>query len=249
MVKDSLKRSFCDDINLLRSVGLKPVVVHGGGPEISRTLDKLGMTGEMIEGRRVTNEADLKIVEMVLSWSINSEIVTLLNRAGGHAVGISGKDGALLRAKKQPPQAGHDMGFIGDVTSVNADFLEMLVSQNYVPVISPIGIGEDGQSYNLNADAVAAAVAVAVKASKLIYLSDVPGILEGTELLSELHSPDLEHRLASGAIRGGMHRKGTAMLSAIAGGVDRVHVIDGRTPHSVIAELFTDKGVGTLVVA
>ncbi len=246
MLKESLKRSFCNDINLLRSLDLKPIVVHGGGPEITKTLDKLGRKAEFVDGMRITDASDLKVVEM-LSGSVNSEIVTLLNREGGSAVGVSGKDGALLRAKKQPVENGRDLGQVGEITQVNAKFLEMLLAQDYVPIISPIGIGDDGQSYDLSADAVAAEVAIALGASKLIYLTDVAGVLEGGELISELTSDELRRRTESGAISGGMTAKAKSILKALAQGVERVHVIDGRTPHSLIAELFTDRGVGTLI--
>ena len=183
MVKESLKKSFCDDLGLLRSLGLKPVVVHGGGPEITRTLEKLGHKSEFIDGRRVTSSADLKVVEMVLTGAINSEIVTLLNREGAHAVGVSGKDGALLRAKKLISEDGRDLGQVGEITEVNKDFLKMLLDQGYLPVISPVAPRLYYASYNINADDAAAAVAAALHADKLIYLTDVPGILEGGELL------------------------------------------------------------------
>ncbi|HZA51667.1 MAG TPA: acetylglutamate kinase, partial [Myxococcaceae bacterium] len=247
MVKESLKTSLCQDINLLRSVGLKPILVHGGGPEITRTLEKLGRKTELVDGMRVTDASDLKVVEMVLTGSVNKELVTLLNREGNHAVGLSGKDGALLRARKLVDEGGRDLGQVGEVTSVNKSFLEMLLAQEYVPVISPIGIGDDGQSYNLPADVVAAEIAIALSASKLIYLTDVPGVLDGEELMSELTAAALRQRLEAGTLHNGMTRKVKAILKALAAGVERVHIIDGRTPHSVIAELFTDRGVGTLI--
>jgi acetylglutamate kinase len=247
MVKDSLKKSFCDDIILLRSVGLQPIVVHGGGPEISSTLEKLGAKPEFVDGMRVTDATDFKVVEMVLTGSINTELVTLLNREGGHAVGVSGKDGALLRARKLQIEGGRDLGQVGEVVRVNNDFLEMLLKQGYVPVISPVGIGEDGQSYNINADWVAAEVAAALGVYKLIYLTDVAGILRSGELLTDLTTQDLQRFLDDGTIRGGMTAKVKAIQKALHGGVERVHIIDGRIPHSVIGELFTDHGVGTLV--
>ncbi|MGA9521487.1 MAG: acetylglutamate kinase, partial [Myxococcaceae bacterium] len=247
MVKDSLKNTFCEDINLLRSVGLQPIVVHGGGPEITRVLEKLGRKPEFVDGFRVTDASDVKVMEMVLTGSVNKDLVTLLNREGGHAVGLSGKDGALLRARKVLPTEGRYRGQVGEITQVNKAFLEMLLQQNYVPVISPIGIGEDGQSYNISADAVASEIACALSAEKLIYLTDVPGILEGDELLTELTSEGLRQRVESGVITGGMITKARAIQRALAAGVSRVHIIDGRTPHSVIAELFTDRGVGTLI--
>ena len=258
MVKDSLKESFCDDIALLRALGLVPVVVHGGGPEISKALEKMGSASEFVDGVRVTRDEDLKVVEMVLSGSINSDLVARMNRSRiwsalgessnhARAVGVSGKDGALLRAKKYIADHGRDLGRVGEVTSVNKDFLEMLLQKEYVPVVSPIGLGDDGEGFNINADAVAAEVAIAIGAKKLIYLTDVAGILEQGELVSEMTSGDLEARLQTESIAGGMKAKGDAILKAIRAGVDRVHVVDGRVPHSVVAELFTDRGVGTLI--
>jgi acetylglutamate kinase len=249
MVKESLKTSFCQDINLLRSVGLRPIVVHGGGPEITRTLEKLGRRTELVDGLRVTDASDLKVVEMVLTGSVNTELVTLLNRDGSHAVGISGKDGALLRARKMLGEGGRDLGQVGEITGVNKAFLEMLLAQQYVPVISPIGIGEDGQGFNLPADVVAAEIAIALSASKLIYLTDVPGVLDGEDLVTELTAAGLRQRLEAGMVQDGMSRKARAILKALGAGVERVHIIDGRTPHSVIAELFTDRGVGTLITS
>ncbi len=247
MVKDSLKKSFCEDIMLLWSVGLRPIIVHGGGPEITATLEKLGGKAEFVDGIRITNASDVKVVEMVLTGAINTGLVTLLNQEGGHAVGISGKDGALLRARKITGEGGRDLGQVGEVTRVNREFLEMLLNQGYVPVISPVGIGEDGLSYNINADAVAAEVAAAIGASKLIYLTDVPGILRHGELVSDLTAKQLANELEGTEISGGMKPKVKSILRALSGGVERVHIIDGRVPHTVIGELFTDRGVGTLI--
>jgi acetylglutamate kinase len=250
MTKDTLKRSFCSDILLLRSVGLVPIVVHGGGPDITRALDKLGSVPQFVDGQRVTDAADLKVVEMVLTGSINAELVTLLNAQGAHAVGLSGKDAALLRAKKLVRPDGRDLGQVGELVEVNAQLVELMLSQGYVPVISPVGLGEAGASWNLNADVVAAGVAAALKAHKLIYLSDVAGILDAHgELISELSRTQLAHHTQTGSFTGGMAVKTESILRALDGGVEAVHVIDGRTPHSVIAELFTDRGVGTLVHA
>lgn len=249
MVKESLKKSFCDDIELLRSVGLRPLVVHGGGPEITRTLEKLGGKAEFVDGQRVTNASDLKVVEMVLTGSINTELVTLLNAQGSAlAVGVSGKDGGLLRARKLVSE-GRDLGQVGEVTRVNKDFLEMLLAQGYVPIISPVGLGEDGQSYNINADTVAAEVAIALGAQKLIYLSDVPGILRAGELIGQLTARDVEALIADGTIAGGMIAKARSILKVLAQGVPSVHLLDGRVPHSIIGELFTDKGVGSWISA
>jgi acetylglutamate kinase len=243
--KPALEQAFCDDIKLLRSVGLQPIVVHGGGPEITRTIEKLGHPPpEFIDGVRVTSPSDLKVVDMVLG-SINSHLVTLLNLDGGHALGISGKDGALLRAKKMGLVQGRDPGLVGQITSVNAAVIEMLLGQGYVPVISPIALGEDGQSYNVSADAAAAKIAIALKAHKLIYLTDSAGIVEHGELVTDLHVTDLERKI--GDADGKTRVRLESMIEALQSGVGRVHVIDGRTPHSVVAELFTDRGVGTLV--
>ncbi|MBF5043253.1 bifunctional glutamate N-acetyltransferase/amino-acid acetyltransferase ArgJ [Aggregicoccus sp. 17bor-14] len=250
MVKEGLKRSFCDDINLLRSVGLQPVVVHGGGLELNRTLQRLG--GRGMEGsQRISDASDLKVMEMVLTGSVNAELVTLLNREGGHAIGVSGKDGALLRARRAPASAqpgGRDVGLLGEVTQVNGGLLELLLKQDYVPVISPVGLGEDGQTYDLSADAVAAEIAAVLGAHKLLFLTDVPGVQdEAGELVTELGAAALRARLEAGGLTESLGGKARAALRALSAGVERVHVVDGRTPHSVIAELFTDRGVGTLV--
>src|SRR3989441_242230 len=237
------------DIRLLRAVGLRPIVVHGGGPEITRTLEKLGGKAEFVDGQRVTNASDVKVVEMVLTGSINTELVTLLNGNGAAlAVGVSGKDGGLIPARKLVPE-GRDLGQVGEVTQVNRDFLEMLLQQGYVPVVSPVGLGEDGQSYNINADNVAAEVAVAIGAQKLIYLSDVPGILKAGELIGQLTGADLHALIDDGTIKGGMKAKARSILKVLSAGVQSVHLLDGRVPHSIIGELFTDNGVGSWIRA
>jgi acetylglutamate kinase len=250
MVKDSLKEAFAEDVTLLKKVGLKPVVVHGGAPEITKTLEKLGERSEFVDGMRVTDAQSLPIVEMVLSGKVNQELVALLNARNAGAVGLSGKDGQLLRAEKIQHESGRDLGHVGHVVQVNEKFLRMLLDGNYVPVISPIGLAEDGSSLSINADEVAAAIAVALGAKKLLYLTDVAGILESSpdgELVRQLTVPDLVARVAAGGITGGMKWKAESIVRAIDGGVERVHVLDGRQPHTVIAELFTDRGVGTLV--
>jgi acetylglutamate kinase len=248
MVKDSLKASFANDINLLRSAGLLPIVVHGGGPEITDTMEKLGHgKSEFVDGVRVTGREDVKVVEMVLTGKINTELVSLLNQSSAHAVGVSGKDAGLLRARKLVGEGGKDLGMVGEVTQVNHALLEVLLEKKYVPVVSPVGLGEDGEGYNINADAAAAEIAIALKAEKLIYLTDVPGILDNGELVSEIGATELARKIEQGVIKGGMVAKARSILRAIEGGVAMVHILDGRTPHSVIAELFTDKGVGTLV--
>jgi acetylglutamate kinase len=248
MVKDSLKASFAGDINLLRSAGLLPLVVHGGGPEITHTMESMGLgKSEFVDGVRVTGRDDIKVVEMVLTGRINTELVSMLNQTSAHAVGLSGKDAGLLRARKLIGEGGRDLGMVGEVTHVNCELLEMLLEKKYVPVVSPVGLGEDGDGYNIDADSVAAEIAIAIKAEKLIYLTDVAGILENGELVSEISARQLEQKIASGALREGMMTKARCVLRAIDGGVTSVHILDGRTPHSVIAELFTDRGVGTLV--
>jgi len=245
MTRDSLMRSFCDDVLLLHSVGLAPVVIHGGGPELTRVLDKQGGR-ELVDNFPITSRDDLRVVEQ-LTNQINTELVTLLNRRGAHAVGLSGKDAALLRAKKIVREDGRDLGHVGELVEVNHAFLRTLISQGYIPVIAPIGIGADGEGYDLSADSVAAEIAVDLGAEKLIYLSNVAGVLERGELISELTMTELRAKQEAGIMTGGMALKATAILRALAGGVSAVHLIDGRAPHNVIAELFTDTGVGTIV--
>jgi acetylglutamate kinase len=250
MVKDSLKAAFAEDVTLLKRVGLKPVVVHGGAPEITKTLERLGERSEFVDGLRITDAGSLPVVEMVLTGKVNQELVALLNARDAGAVGLSGKDGHLIRARKLEHESGRDLGHVGEVAGVNAEFLRMLLEKDYVPVISPMALSDDGQSLSVNADDVAAHVAVALGARKLIYLTDVPGILESApdgELIRQLDSRLLAQRIETGSITRGMKIKAQAIVRALEGGVDRVHVLDGRQPHTVIAELFTDRGVGSLV--
>lgn len=251
MVDPALKRSFAEEVVLLSAAGLRPIVVHGGGPEITKTLDRLGHKTEFADGQRVTSADDMHVVEMVLTGKVNTEIVGLLNSLGGKAVGLSGKDARLLAAHKMPPRPGKpDLGFVGEIESVNPEVLEMLLDKGYIPVVSPIGAGAEGESYNINADVAASEIAVATKAFKLIFLTDVAGVLDQNgKLISELKASDLETRLGSAesGIKGGMMVKTQGVLRALRGGVESVHIVDGRTPHSIVAELFTDKGVGTLV--
>jgi acetylglutamate kinase len=250
MVDPALKRAFAQDVVLLRAAGLRPVVVHGGGPEINRTLERLGQKSQFVDGQRVTGPDEMQVVEMVLTGRVNSEIVGLIQALGGSAMGLSGKDGRLLQARKQVPRPGKpDLGLVGDVEAVHPEVLDMCVDKGYIPVVSPIGASLDGTTYNINADVAAAEIAVAVGARKLIYLTDVAGILdENGHLLSELRADDLGGRLQAGrAVKGGMQVKAQAILRALEGGVEAVHVGDGRAPHSVVVELFTEKGAGTLV--
>jgi acetylglutamate kinase len=254
MVDAALKRSFAEEVVLLSAAGLRPIVVHGGGHEITKTLARLGHKTEFADGQRITSAEDVGVVEMVLTGKINTEIVGLLNSLGGTAVGLSGKDARLLVVRKLQPKPGKpDLGFVGEIESVNAEILEMLLERRFIPVISPVGMGADGGSYNINADLAAAEIAVAARADKLIFLTDVAGVLDADgRLLSEIKAVDLEERLAAGGasgIRGGMMVKTQGVLRALQGGVQAVHIVDGRTRHSIVAELFTEKGVGTLVTA
>jgi acetylglutamate kinase len=252
MVDPELKRKFAHDVVLLRAAGLRPVIVHGGGPEINRTLERLGQKSEFVDGQRITGPEEIKIVEMVLTGKVNTEIVGLINSLGGSAMGLSGKDGRLIQARKQVPKPGKpDLGLVGDVEAVNPDVLDMCVDRGYIPVVSPVGGSVDGTTYNINADVAAAEIAVAIKARKLIFLTDVAGILdENGKLLSALRAADLRGRLGEGgAVKGGMQVKANAILRALEGGVEAVHVVDGRAPHSVVVELFTESGSGTLVTA
>jgi acetylglutamate kinase len=248
MIDPELKRSFCQEVVLLQSAGLRPVIVHGGGPEITKTLERLGRKSEFADGQRITGLEDVRVVEMVLTGKINTEIVGLINTLGGNAIGLSGKDGRLLMATKLQPAPGKpDLGFVGEIESVNAEMLDMFLERGYIPVISPVGFGRDGASYNINADVAAGEIAGACGAERLIFLTDVAGILDDQgNLISEIRAADLEALLGN-TIKGGMHVKAQAILTALADGVKAVHIVDGRAPHSVVAELFTDRGVGTLV--
>ena len=259
LARDGLKRAFCDDVLLLHSVGLVPIVVHAGGPDLSQEVDALGPLGalgsprgraEAIAARRTTPAAELRMIEM-LTGSINTELVAMLNRGGGHAVGLSGKDAALLRARRldgdDDPERGRDAA--GELVEVNRGFLESLIGQHYIPVISPVGLGGDGESYHLDPDAVAAGIAGALGADKLMYLADVPGVVDNGELVTDLTPTTLRGKLDAGVVAGAMATKVLAALAALAGGVRAVHLIDGRIPHNIIAELFTDTGVGTIVRA
>ncbi|HVZ72204.1 MAG TPA: bifunctional glutamate N-acetyltransferase/amino-acid acetyltransferase ArgJ [Polyangia bacterium] len=250
MIDPELKRSFAEEVVLLQSAGLRPVIVHGGGPEITKTLEKLGRKSEFADGQRITGLEEVRVVEMVLTGKINTEIVGLINTLGGNAIGLSGKDGRLLTATKLQPAPGKpDLGFVGEIESVNAELLDMFLERGYIPVISPVGFGRDGASYNINADVAAGEIAGACGAERLIFLTDVAGILDGEgNLISQIHAADLEAMMGkAGVIKGGMHVKAQAILGALQNGVKAVHIVDGRAPHSIVAELFTDRGVGTLV--
>ncbi|RMH62534.1 MAG: acetylglutamate kinase [Zetaproteobacteria bacterium] len=258
MVDEQLKHSFALDITLLKQVGINPVVVHGGGPQIGQLLDKIGKKSQFIDGMRVTDRETMDIVEMVLAGRVNKEIVANINRAGGKAVGLSGKDAGLICARKltqirhnAPELAAPeiiDLGHVGQVHRVNTEILSILEKDRFIPVIAPVGYHKDAaQSYNINADLVAASIARAMGAAKLILLTDVAGVLDrDKQLVSSLNRSQAERMIAEGTIAGGMIPKVTCCLEAIDNGVGQAHIIDGRIPHALLLELFTDEGVGTV---
>ncbi|MGR9051893.1 MAG: acetylglutamate kinase [Gammaproteobacteria bacterium] len=258
MVDEELKHSFARDIVLMKLVGLNPIVVHGGGPQIGELLQKLGKTSEFIDGMRVTDSETMDVVEMVLGGLVNKEIVNMINRHGGKAIGLTGKDGDFIRARKikmqkSAPEAQEpeiiDLGHVGEVSSIDPSVLDMLNSSDFIPVIAPIGVGDDGHSYNINADLVAGKVAEVLKAEKLILLTNTAGILDKQgKLLTGLAIHDIDALIADGTIAGGMIPKTRCATDALKGGVTSVHIIDGRVLHAVLLELFTDRGVGTLLV-
>jgi acetylglutamate kinase len=259
MIDEALKNSFARDIVLMKLVGLNPVIVHGGGPQIGQLLGKLGKTSDFVDGMRVTDSETMDVVEMVLGGLVNKEIVNLINRNGGKAVGLTGKDGDFIRAKKLLVEARNtpdieqpeiiDLGHVGEVASIDPAVVNMLGGSDFIPVIAPIGVGEDGQSYNINADLVAGKVAEILKAEKLILLTNTAGILDKQgQLLTGLTLKDIDDLIANGTISGGMIPKTRCATDAIKGGVNRVHIIDGRVEHAVLLELFTNQGVGTLLL-
>ena len=245
MVDPRLEEQFAEDVLLLRSVGLLPIVVHGGASEITRTLERMGRTSEFVDGLRVTDADSMAVVEMVLTGAINQRLVAALNRSGHAAVGLSGKDGGLIRARRVDSE--RDLGQVGEVASVDVSLLDILERDGYVPVISPVGLGASGETYNLNSDVAAAELARGFGASKLIFMGDEPGLTEGDEVVSELTSDQLKRRVDRGEATGQMMTKLQAALRALASGVSSVHLVDARVPHNLIAELFTDTGVGTLI--
>jgi acetylglutamate kinase len=257
MQEVDLKAAFAQDITLLQYLGINPVVVHGGGPQVSQMLAKLEVPTRFVEGMRVTDEVTMDVVEMVLAGKINKEIVNLINAAGGAAVGLSGKDGLLLKAQKlefyrpredEPPEI-IDIGLVGEVTEVNTELIRTLQSQHFIAVIAPVGVGDAGETYNINADLVAGALAAALGAAKLILLTDVPGVLDRDgNLVSSLTRRQAVTLIEEGAIAGGMLPKVKCCLEALDGGVAKAHILDGRTPHAVLLEIFTDTGVGTEIV-
>jgi acetylglutamate kinase len=258
MVDEELKESFARDVVMMRYIGINPVVVHGGGPQIGSFLKKLGKESKFIQGMRVTDEETMDIVEMVLVGKVNKEIVGLVNRHGGKAVGLSGKDASLIQAEKYylggdkakdtPPEI-IDIGLVGKVTGINAELIASLTADGVIPVIAPTGVGERGETYNINADLVAGAVAAAIRAEKLILLTDVPGVLNhDKELIPTMNERTSRELIENGTIEGGMFPKVKCCLKALNGGVQKAHIVDGRVKHTILLEMFTDQGIGTEIV-
>ena len=252
MVDEALKSSFAQDIVLLKQVGVNPVIVHGGGPQIGKLLEQIGKKSRFIEGMRVTDNETMDIVEMVLGGQVNKQIVSLINRHGGRAVGLTGKDGGLITARKMKlagdDSNSNDLGQVGEVEAIDPRVVTMLDNDDFIPVIAPIGVGADGASYNINADLVAGELARVLGAEKLLLLTNTPGVLDPEgNLLTGLSAADTEQLIASGVIYGGMLPKVRCALDAVKGGVATSQIIDGRIKHSVLLELLTDSGVGTLI--
>jgi len=259
MVDEELKRNFALDVILMQYIGIRPVVVHGGGPQINRFLGKMHIEPNYIQGMRVTDGETMDVVEMVLVGKVNKEIVSLINHCGGKAVGLSGRDGDLVQAKKKdmhapatenrPPEL-IDLGRVGEVTRVNPELLRTLQEKDFIPVIAPVGVGGDGQAFNINADLVAGAIAAELKALKLILLTDVAGVRNSQgELISTIYREQIDPLIAEGVIQGGMIPKVNCCKAALNGGVSKAHIIDGRQEHAILLEIFTHTGIGTELVA
>ena len=251
MIDPALKKTMAQDIVLLRYVGLRVVVVHGGGPQVTETMEKMGLEAVFEQGLRVTDEETMKVAEMVLAGAVNKEIVGHISLAGGHAVGICGKDAGLIVARKLERSDGVDLGFVGEVVEVNPGVLEALTDAKYTPVVATIAAGEDGQTYNLNADHVAGALAGHLGAAKLITLTDVPGILRDPDdpatLISRVSLSEARELADAEFVSAGMRPKIESCIAAVEGGVPRAHIVDGRIAHSVLVEVFTDAGIGTMI--
>lgn len=250
MTDETLKRSFAQNVVMMKQVGINPVVVHGGGPQIGNMLNSLAIESEFLDGMRVTDEATMNVVEMVLGGSVNKDIVSLLNQVGGRAIGLTGKDANLIQAKplQLPGREADALGYVGEVETVNTEVLNKFVSDDIIPVIAPIGTDSSGASYNINADLVASSIAIALNASRLLLLTNTPGILDDQgELLTGLTPTDIAQLIQVGTLHGGMLPKVQCALDAVAAGVRSVVIIDGRVEHAVLLELFTNQGVGTLI--
>jgi len=254
MTEEKLKKSFARDVVLLKLVGMNPVVVHGGGPQIDDLLKQLGRKGEFVQGMRVTDAATMDVVEMVLGGQVNKEIVNLINQHGGRAVGLTGMDGGLIRAKKLLVRGEGDsdelidIGQVGEVESIDPEIVHRLHTHDFIPVIAPLGVGKKGETYNINADLVAGKVAEILKAEKLIVLTNTPGVLDKNgNLLTGLSAKKIDELFANGTISGGMLPKISSALDAVKNGVNTCHIIDGRVEHALLLEVLTDEGVGTLI--
>jgi len=257
MVDEQLKADFARDITLLKFTGLNPVVVHGGGPQINRVLDQMGIQCRFVKGMRLTDEATMDVVEMVLGGKVNKDIVAQINQQGGKAVGLSGKDGGLIRAKKlhivcqedenKPPEI-IDPGLVGEVGQIDPNIINTLSRQGFIPVIAPVGAGDSGETFNINADLVASSIAMALSAKRLIFLTDVDGVLNSSgDLISSIDMEDIDRMLKEKTISGGMIPKIEWALEALKNGVEKVHIVNGNRRHALLLELFTDKGIGTEV--
>ncbi|MHB1736749.1 MAG: acetylglutamate kinase [Acidithiobacillus sp.] len=247
MTEAHLQEQFAYDVTLMKQVGMNPVVVHGGGPQIGAMLERLGVQTRFVDGMRVTDAATMEVVEMVLGGRVNKEIVQAINLAGGRAVGLTGKDGGLLRARPLRHDD-VDLGLVGEVARVNPDVIRLLDQGEFIPVVAPIGVGSLGESYNINADLVAGALAATLKAEKLILMTNVAGVLDQDgQLCTHLEAVEVDRMVADGRIYGGMLPKIQCCLDAVAAGVHAAHIIDGRVPHALLLEIFTDAGVGTLI--
>ena len=257
MVDEELKKSFAKDIVMMRYIGMIPILVHGGGPQIGKVLQKMGIESKFHQGMRITDEDTMDVVEMVLVGKVNKEIVGLINQHGGKAIGLSGKDGQLLKARRLAPEKvsfDHkvneiiDLGRVGNVSEVNTQVLELMNKDHFIPVVAPVGVSESGEALNINADLVAGAIAAALQAEKLILLTDVEGVKDqNKELISELTISQATKLMENGVISGGMIPKVSCCIKALSSGVTSTHIIDGRVKHAVLLEIFTDKGVGTIL--
>lgn len=260
MINEELKQAVIKDVILMKLIGINPVIVHGGGPGITEMLKRLDIPSRFVGGCRVTDDATMEIVEMVLVGKINKEIVAQINLFGGKAVGLSGKDGSLIKAKRKLGKSVDDdgnttvcdIGFVGDVEKINPEIIQTVINEGYIPVIAPVGIGDNGEGLNINADYVAGEIAIALNADKLILLTDVEGIFEDfnnkESLISELFVRQVDELIAGGVISGGMIPKVECCVRAVNGGVKSTHILDGRIQHSILLEIFTDRGIGTMVV-
>jgi acetylglutamate kinase len=254
MTDPALQADFAEDIVLMKLVGMNPVVVHGGGPQIDKALDKLGKKGQFVQGMRVTDEETMEVVEWVLAGEVQQDIVGLINAAGGKAVGLTGRDGGLVRARKllmkdkDDPSREHDVGQVGEIVAIDPSVVSALQDDQFIPVISPIGFGENNESYNINADLVAGKLAEVLKAEKLLMLTNTPGVLDKQgKLLTNLSAREIEELFADGTISGGMLPKIASALDAAKNGVNAVHIIDGRVPHAMLLEILTEQAYGTMI--